>query len=325
MPRGRLGFAVKVLGESLPSHDTRRWQSEPHLHVSLRYLDGILDYLIAHDIRFYRMSSDLAPYLTHPDMPQFHSQIEEASEELAAIGARAREQGIRLSFHPSQYILLNAEDETIAEKSIKDLNSQAAILDAMGVGPEGTVVTHVGGVYGDKEASLQRFIERYRDLEGPACERLVVENDDKSYGIRDCQRIHDATGIPIVLDYLHYRNYNPDDTPIEEAIAIALDSWPAEVRPKMHFSSPRTEMREVTRKNPETGKRESVLQPPLNTQHSDFVNPFEFIDFARALPPDRDVDIMLEAKSKDLALLRLREELEKYAPDVAARFRGAAE
>ncbi len=188
------------------------------------------------------------------------------------------------------------------------------------MGAEGTVVTHVGGVYGDKEASLQRFIERYNALEGPACARLVVENDDKSYGIRDCQRLHEATGVPIVFDYLHYRNYNPDDTPLDEAIAIAVGSWREGVRPKMHFSSPRTELREVMRKNPESGKREAQLIPPLNSQHSDFVNPFEFIDFARALPAAQPIDVMLEAKAKNLALLRLRADLTKFAPDLARRF-----
>jgi UV DNA damage endonuclease len=321
VPTGHLGFAVKVLGADLPSHDTRRWQSDPHLRVSLGYLDAILDYLARHDVRLYRISSDLAPYLTHPDMPQFHAQIEEAAGELAAIGEKARRHNVRLSFHPSQYILLNAADEEIARKSARDLNAQAAMLDAMGMGPECVVVTHVGGTYGDKEASIGRFIERYRALEGPACARLVIENDDKSYGIADCAHIHAATGVPIVFDYLHYRNYNPGDAPLDEAIAIALGSWQEGVRPKMHFSSPRTELREVSRKNAETGKKETVLQPPLNSQHSDYVNPFEFIDFARALPADSAVDIMLEAKAKDLALLRLRADLAKYAPDVAARFR----
>jgi UV DNA damage endonuclease len=320
VPLGHLGFAVKVVGAELPSHDTRRWQSNPHLRVSLSYLDSVLDYLIRHKIHFYRISSDLAPYLTHPDMPQFHSQIEEAADELAAIGAKARQHDIRLSFHPSQYILLNAADEEIARKSIRDLNAQAAIMDAMGMGPEGTVVTHVGGIYGDKEGSIQRFIDRYRALEGPACARLVIENDDKTYGIADCARIHDATDVPIVFDYLHYRNYNPQDVSLSDALGIALDSWPEHIRPKMHFSSPRTELREISRKNAQTGKKETVLQSPLNTQHSDFVNPFEFIDFARALPANRLVDIMLEAKAKDLALLRLRSDLQKYAPDVAARF-----
>ena len=74
----RLGFAVKVLADGgLPSHDTRRWQSGPHLSVSLDRLDATLDRLDALDIRMYRMASALAPYATHPDLPQFHRQLEE--------------------------------------------------------------------------------------------------------------------------------------------------------------------------------------------------------------------------------------------------------
>ena len=102
----------------------------------------------------YRMSSDFAPYLTHPDMPQFHNQLEEAQDELAELGALARAYDIRLSLHPSQYILLNALDEEVARKSVMDLNAQARILDALGCGPEAVVVTHVGGVYGDRDAGL---------------------------------------------------------------------------------------------------------------------------------------------------------------------------
>jgi UV DNA damage endonuclease len=317
VPLGRLGFAVKVLGEDLPSHDTRRWQNNPHLLVSLQHLDRILDYLIRHDIRLYRITSDLAPYLTHPEKPQFHNQIQEAAADLAAVGARAREHGIRLSFHPSQFILLNAADEEVARKSIQDLHAQAALLDAMGMGPECVVVTHVGGTYGEPAGSLQRFIDRYQQLGDPARARLVVENDDKSYSIADCARIHRATGIPIVFDYLHYRNHNPEQTPLDEALRLALDSWPSSMRPKMHFSSPRTEMREVTRVGRSSGKKETTLQAPLNTQHSDFINPFEFIDFARALPASHIVDMMLEAKAKDLALLRLRSDLARHAPGLS--------
>ena len=85
----RLGFAVKVLGEGgLPSHDARRWRSGPHLSVSLERLDAILDRLDELDVRMYRMTSDLAPYATHPDLPQFHRQVEECAEQLATIGAK---------------------------------------------------------------------------------------------------------------------------------------------------------------------------------------------------------------------------------------------
>ncbi len=87
----RLGFPVKVLGRpDLKSNDARRSGSNPHLTVSLEYLDGILDYLDQHRIRMYRMSSDIAPYATHPDMPQFHSMVRESAPELQAFGAKAK-------------------------------------------------------------------------------------------------------------------------------------------------------------------------------------------------------------------------------------------
>ena len=105
----RLGFPVKVMGRrDLKSNDTRRWQQNPHLRVSLGYLCEIFAYLRQHDIRMYRMSSDLAPYATHPDMPQFHSMVEECRGDLDTLASWPRAQGLRLSFHPSQYIVLNS-------------------------------------------------------------------------------------------------------------------------------------------------------------------------------------------------------------------------
>src|SRR5688572_21481862 len=115
----RLGFAVKVLGDGgLPSHDTRRWQSGPHLRVSLERLTRILGYLEANGIRMYRMATALAPYASHPDLPQFHDQVTECAEELAAVGALARELGVRLSTHPGQYTVLNSEDEGVRAAAV---------------------------------------------------------------------------------------------------------------------------------------------------------------------------------------------------------------
>lgn len=306
----RFGFAVKVLGNpELKSNDARRWQNNPHLSVSLGYLREILEYLDDHDIRMYRISSDLAPYATHPEMPQFHNQIEECRDELAEVGVIARDYGIRLSFHPSQYVVLNSPDERIARQSKQDFLSQARILDAMGQGPEAVVVTHVGGVYGDKESSLRRFIDRYRALPEEARRRLVLENDETCYSVSDVLSINQAVGIPVVMDYLHHMNNNPERLKIRDAMARSLATWPAGVTPKAHFSSPRTEMRELKRKNPQTRKAEITYLPPLLDQHSDYVNPFEFCMFMHELDELPAFDIMLEAKSKDLALLRLREQL----------------
>src|SRR3954466_2719572 len=92
-PHVKLGFAVKVLGEELPTHDSRRWQSNPHLRWSIEALHAIFDFLEPRGIRMYRMSPALAPYATHPDLPQFHGQVAECRDELAALGERARPDG----------------------------------------------------------------------------------------------------------------------------------------------------------------------------------------------------------------------------------------
>src|SRR5215217_6085279 len=110
----RLGFAVKVLGGGgLPSHDMRRWQSAPHLRVSLDHLEAILRYLDDHDIRMYRMATGLAPYASHPDLMPCRSQPQECAGRLAEIAGRARRLSVRLSTHPAQYTVLNTEDERI--------------------------------------------------------------------------------------------------------------------------------------------------------------------------------------------------------------------
>jgi UV DNA damage endonuclease len=315
----RLGFAVKVLGQAgLKSNDSRRWQSQPHLRVSIEYLHAIFDYLAKQQITMYRMSSDLAPYVTHPDMPQFHRQVRECNSELKALGRRAREQGLRLSFHPSQYIVINSPDKRLVRQSAHDLAVQAEMLDCMDLGPEAVVVTHVGGMYDDRAAAIERWIAAYRKLGEPARRRLVLEHDDLRFSAADVLAIHEACGVRLVFDYQHHWCLNPDGLDPADTVRRILRTWPADVRPKLHYSSPRTEMREVVRRDRKTGKPLRALQPPVWTGHADFVNPFEFVTFLRTVN-SMDFDIMLEAKAKDLALLRLRRDIAQYAPELTAR------
>ncbi len=316
----RLGFAVKVMGQpGLKSNDTRRWQAGPHLRVSLGYLCEIFAYLRKHGISMYRMSSDLAPYATHPTMPQFHAMVRESAAELAEIGRLAREQDLRLSFHPSQFIVLNSENEELTRKSMWDLESQAEMLDLMGCGPEAVLVVHVGGAYGDRESGWRRWVATWPRLGEPVRRRLVLENDDIRYSAADVLKVHEATGVTCVWDYQHHWCFNPEGLEMGQTLRRFVATWPDGVRPKMHFSCARTEMREIKRKNRKTGKPEVVLQPPIWTGHADYNNPFESIQFLRSIV-DVDVDIMLESKAKDLSLIRLRNDIARYAPDLAARY-----
>jgi UV DNA damage endonuclease len=303
----RLGFAVKVLGEGgLPSSDARRWQSGPHLRHSLEYLTAVLEYLGRHEIRMYRMTSDLAPYATHPDLPQFHHQVEECADELAQVGALARELDIRLSTHPGQYIVLNSENERVVAGAIRDLEVQAALLDHMGCGPEAVVVLHVGGAQGD---ALGRFEAGFERLSERAQARLVIENDDRTFGLDDVLELHRRTGLRVVWDILHHHCNDPDGIPDREALELALATWPDDVTPKIHYSTPKTAMEERKKKVGRKTVTEWVL--PQLRAHADKIDPIAFAQFLRETAAGLDFDVMLEAKGKDLALLRLREQIER--------------
>jgi UV DNA damage endonuclease len=316
----RLGFPVKVLGAvGLKSNDARRWQSNPSLQVSLEYLDRIFDYLRDNRINMYRMASDLAPYATHPDLPQFHNQVKNCRKELIAAGRRAEELGIRLSFHPSQFIVLNSPDESVRDKSIWDLRSQGEILDRMELNDEAVMVIHVGGSYGDIQKGSDRWCETWERLPERVRARLVLENDDTRFSASDVLQIHARTGVRLIFDVQHFWCLNPERLELRHTFEKFMGSWPTGVRPKMHYSSPRTEMREVSRPDRKTGKKKTVLQAPIWTGHAAFNHPFEFISFMRSMA-DLEFDVMLEAKAKDLALMRLRQDLVRYAPDVARRF-----
>ena len=318
----RFGFAVKVLGQDgLKSNDARRWQSNPHISVSIGYLREIFAYLKKADINMYRMSSDIAPYSTHPDMPQFHGQIDEVKSELAALGKEAREQNLRLSMHPSQFVVLNSPDPNLVEKSTRDLIDAAKILDYMELGPEAVLVIHVGGTYGDHKTGCERWVETWKNvLPEPVKRRLVLENDDIRYSCADVLDIHEQTGVRLIFDFQHYWCNNPENLELAPTVAKFNKSWANDARQKIHYSSPNTQMREVQQRDRATGKPKKAMLPPIWTGHADFVNPFEFITFMRTVKDAGDFDVMLEAKSKDLSLLRLRRDLPRYAPDVAARF-----
>ncbi|RME58014.1 MAG: UV DNA damage repair endonuclease UvsE, partial [Caldilineae bacterium] len=181
-PSYRLGFPVKVLGGGgLPSHDSRRWQNRPHLSVSLAYLRDIFVYLAQQDIRFYRMAGALAPYLTHPDLPQFHRQLEECEMELAALGDHSRQLGLRLTLHPGFFVQLSSPDPDRVRRTVEELNAHAALLDAMGLGPESVIVIHVGGVHDATSAGRERFVRAWELLPPATQARLALEHDDRFY------------------------------------------------------------------------------------------------------------------------------------------------
>jgi UV DNA damage endonuclease len=308
MTTHRLGFAVKVLGAGrLPSHDTRRWQSNPHLRTSVERLRRVLDYLDSNQIRMYRVATALAPYASHPELTQFHGQVEECTEELAELGELVRARDIRLSSHPGQYTVLNSTDPDVRTAAVAELEVQAALFDAMGLGPEAVVVLHVGGTAGGIAAASDRFVAGFERLSDAARRRLVIENDDRSFGTADVVELAGRTGLRVIWDVLHHHCHDPAGMSDREAIAAALATWPSDLTPKIHYSSPRLDIE--TRKLGSGRRVERQIVLPQLRAHADLVDPIGFERFMLDVAGERDFDVMLEAKAKDLALLRLREQL----------------
>lgn len=310
----KLGFAVKVVGrQDLRSHDTRRWQSHPSLGRSIEHLHELFDYLAEIDVRMYRMSSGVAPYASHPQMTQFRDQPQRFAAELASLGERARKQGLRLSMHPGQYTVLNSENSDTVEAAIEELEVHAELLDGMGLGPEAVVVLHIGGAAGGKTAALDRFEKGFARLSERAQARLVIENDDRSFGLADVLDLSQRTNTRVVWDILHHHCYDPERIDDREALRLAIDTWPEGVTPKMHYSTPRTDLDERKKK---VGRKTIVLPvvPPLRA-HADLIDPIGFESFLRDVVVDVDVDVMLEAKGKDIALLELRKHLARREID----------
>lgn len=300
----RIGFPGRIFGRPrLKTHDGRRPPHQPHLSVSLLYLRDILEYLHGQGIRLYRMS----PYLVPPNgSPE--EQVEECQAVLAFVGELAGRCRIRLTMHALAYTTLSTPDEQLAARGRRELTCWSRLMDAMGLPADSVIVLHVGGVYEDKDASKERFLRRLEALPENARRRLALENDDASYSFADVHQLAARAGLPVVLDYLHFLNHNPEDMPLTDAVRLALASWPAGVRPKMHFSSPRTELK---------GTGLAGAWPPQWTEHADFVNPFEFIRFAETCLPVGEADMMLEARARDLAVLRLKADLQRFAPALA--------
>ncbi len=296
----RLGFPEKVLGEGgLAERDGRRWRNEPHLRRSIELVHPIVDYLERHDLRFYRISQALAPYASHPTLTQFRGQVEECESELAALGARFAAAGIRVTMHTNPFVVLASQREEVVATSVRELAWQAALLDALGGGPESVIVVHVGAADAD---AADRFLRGVDRLPAHARERIVLENDDKHHDLASTLRIAGRAGLRVVLDVMHHRILDRGEIDDAEALRLALATWPPGVTPKAHWSSPKTQA------DPGPDGRPSY---PRIVAHADLVDVLDFERWLRGpvAATGREFDVLVEARLKVLAVMRLREQL----------------
>tara|TARA_R110000868_G_scaffold222657_4_gene474513 strand:- start:112 stop:1014 length:903 start_codon:yes stop_codon:yes gene_type:complete len=248
---------------------------------NVRDLSTILSWNHRNDIKFYRMSSDMFPWMSEynfSDLPDY----DKICNILRGIGTMANNYGQRLSFHPGPFNVLASPTDDVVQRTILELNRHSQIMDLMGLSttPYNKINIHVGGVYGDKSSALKRWCDNFELLDDNTKSRLTIENDDKlsCYTVSDLMYIHERTGIPIVFDY-HHHTCHPDGMSHRDALTLAISTWPEDIIPAVHVSEPRDD------------KKFRAHHDYVRTQ----VDPYGF-----------DIDIMFEAKAKELALLEYR-------------------
>jgi UV DNA damage endonuclease len=187
----------------------------------------------------FRIMSPLFPRMTHPEVGYGVAELPDGDAIRQLLGATrvfARQHDLRLSFHPDQFVVLSSPHPTVVTNSIRELEYQAHLAEAVGAD---VINIHAGGVYGDKLVALERFCQVFADLAEAVRTRLTLENDDQSYTVRDLLPICARLSIPLVYDVHHHR-CNPDGLSIEEATQLAAETWQMTGREQYcHLSSPR--------------------------------------------------------------------------------------
>jgi len=244
----------------------------------------ILEWNRQNGIRLFRLTSALIPWGDSLDLTQL-KDYKEIRSELKKAGDFARFHGIRITTHPGPFNVLVSPNEAVVEKTIQDLEMHGKIFDMMGLDktPYNKINIHCNGVYGDKKKAMDRFCQNFSRLSESVRSRLTVENDDKGsmYSVMDLWYIYGKIGIPIVFDY-HHHGFCTGDLTEEQALKLAAETWPKGIKPIVHYSESKALHEGDTKQKPQA--------------HSDYIN---------SLPDTygMDIDIMVEAKAKELAIL----------------------
>lgn len=251
---------------------------------NLEALEEIINYNIKNNIHFYRMSSNIIPLATHPDvefdyLDKYKKYYNKISEKI---------NNMRVDFHPDQFCVLNSTKKEVVENSIKILQYHYNLLNYLNIKNK-ILVLHIGSSVFGKDNSIRRFINNFNKLPDDLKKCIAVENDDKVFNINDCINLNKQINVPIVLDIHHHNCNNENNKTDYETI---FKTW--NIIPKIHFSSPKSKIKKEFR------------------SHNEYINSDDFINFVEQVKYiNTDIDVMIEAKGKDEALFKLVREL-KY-------------
>jgi len=254
------------------------------IKCNLECLKKILDYNLSHNLLFFRISSDLIPFASHPICRvNWQKKFE---EEFRQIGKFLSKNEFRVSMHPDQFVLINSPDPKIVGKSIAELEYHCEFLDLLNLDLTAKIQIHVGGVYGNKNDAMKRFVATYKKLPLKIRKRLVIENDDRSYSLKDCLEINKKCGVSVLFDSFHHECLN-DGESVKKALGLSAKTWKKSDGILMTDYS-----------SQENGMRKGA--------HTYSIKILPFRDYL-AETAGFDFDIMLEIKDKEKSALKALE------------------
>ena len=253
------------------------------VRLNLACLKKTLEYNVRHGLLFFRIGSSLVPFASHP-ICTFNWQ-RHFRDELKELGDYIKEQGIRISMHPDQFVLINSHNPEVVTRSVSELVYHCELLESLGLDKSAKIQIHVGGVYGAKDQARERFSENYRKLPEMVRQRLAIENDHLSYSLKDCLLIHEQTGIPVIFDFFHHACLHNGENR-RQALEMAAATW---------------------------SSRDGVIMTDYSSQkngavqgsHADSLDESGFRELLEETA-GLDFDIMLEIKDKELSALEAR-------------------
>lgn len=247
------------------------------------------------DVHFFRLSSRLVPLADHDELEGWN-YLAAIKDSLKELGTFAKQENMRIGFHPDHFVVLNSPKTEVLKTSIRTLIYHYRMLKAMGINTDHRCVVHVGGTYKEKEAALERFITNWGAVPVKLQRMILLENDDKSFNLEDTLYLCEKLAVPCVFDY-HHHLANHEKKDWADDWERVVQTWANSKLPvKVHLSSP---------KNEEQFRH-----------HADYIDPKMLMDFIKVVHGTVDqVDIMLESKQKDESLFRLMKHLNEQ-PDI---------
>jgi UV DNA damage endonuclease len=245
-------------------------------------LKNIVKKIISIGFKSYRLSSGLIP--VHDKVDRNLWDNEKTKKHLIEIGDIVKQNNIRITMHPDHFVSLTSDNNDVIKNSMNELSYHAWILDSMGLDESAFYALNI---HGAKRNSADKLIDNIKKLPDNVRKRLTLENDEKSYNIKELYKVYQETKTPICFDS-HHHTFNDAGLSVDEATEFCIETW-GDIKPLQHLSNTEPEF-----------KNTNFQQ---ERKHSDFIETFPAKQFE--LLKENKIDVDIEAKMKNIAIFDL--------------------